>query len=177
MQPYVPFVGVLLLPDKIVPTGTSPVMLPDGAMVALIRWHAFTTRARFEILDPTGQYEMARGQAEGLARRRYTLYGPSDETLLRVKLSWLGPGGRSRVTMPDGSELTAKGSLLLRRFVVTGADGSVVARITPTKGWWSARQDSYAFELTRPVLSTVQAAGLAQFMRAAERAQRDQNRR
>jgi hypothetical protein len=175
MQPYVPFVGVFLLPDKIFPTGTSPVTLTDGTVIALIRWHAWTTRARFEVLDPTGGSELARGQAEGLARRKYTLYAPSDDALLRVKVSWLGTPGRTRVTLPDGAELTAKGSWVFRRFTVTDSDGSLVASIVPTKGWWSVRPDSYAFELARPVLSPVQAIGLVQFIRAAERSQRQQN--
>jgi hypothetical protein len=176
MQPYVPFVGVLILPDKIVPVGTSPVALPDGMVIASIRWHAFTTRARFEVLDPAERSELARGQAEGLARRRYALYGPSGDPLLGLKLSWLGTSGRSRVTLPDGAELKAKGSLVFRRFTVDAPDGSLVARIIPTKGWWSVRPDSYALELTRPVLSPVQAIGLVQFLRAAERSQRQSQR-
>ena len=77
MQPYAPFVGVLLLPDKVFPTGTSPVTLTDGTEIALIRWHALTTRSRFEVLDPTGRSELARGQAEGFARLKYTLYAPT----------------------------------------------------------------------------------------------------
>jgi hypothetical protein len=177
MHPYGPFTGVLLLPDKIFPTGTSPVTLTDGTVIALIRWHALTTRARFEVLDPTGRYELARGQAEGLARRRYTLYAPSDDAMLRVKLSWLGTSGRTVVTLPDGGELTAKGSWISRRFTVTDANGSLVASVIPTKGWWSTRPDSYAFELAQPLLSLVQAIGLVQFMRAAERAQRQQYQR
>jgi len=179
MQPNAPFVGVLLLPDKIIPSGTSPVTLPNGAEVALIRWHAWTNRARFEVLDPTGGYELAHGRAEGFLRRDYGLYAPADgTTVLRLRISWLGPSGGSRVTLPDGRELTAKGNWLARKFAVTAADGSPVARIVPTQSWMSTRPDSYAFELTQPVLSPVQAIGLAQFIRAAVKSQRqrDQNR-
>jgi len=177
MEPYAPFAGVLLLPDKVLPAGTSEVTLTDGTVIALIRWHAFTTRARFEIIDATGQTQFAHGRAEGFLRRNYVLYGPADRTLLRVTVSLLGPSGRSRVNLPDGGVLTAKGSWILRRFVVTLSDGSPVARAAATTGWWSIRPDSYALELTRPVLSPVQVIGLAQFMRAAERAQRAQNQR
>lgn len=177
MDPYAPFTGVLVLPDKVLPTGTSEVTVADGSVIALIRWHAFTTRSRFEILDATGQTELAHGRAEGFLRRNYVLYGPSERPLLRVTVGWFGPSGRSRVTLPDGSGLTAKGSWMFRRFAVTLPDGSLLARATATTGWWSIRPDSYAVELLRPVLSPVQAIGLAQSMRAAERAQRAQNQR
>jgi hypothetical protein len=175
MQPYVPFVGIIVLPDKIIPSGTSQVTLADGTLIALIRWHAFTTRSRFEVLDPTGRYELARGQAEGLLRRRYALYAPSGDPLLHAKVGWLGTPGRTQVTLPDGTGLTTKGSWAYRRFTVTASDDSPVARIAATTGWWSARPDSYALEMVRPVLSPVQAIGLVQFVRAAERAQRQQN--
>jgi hypothetical protein len=179
MQPYAPFVGVLLLPDKIIPTGTSPVTLADGAPIALIRWRVLTTRARFEVLDPSGRYELARGQAEGFLRRNYGLYAPADgDTMLRLRVSLMGPTGRSRVTLPDGRVLTAKGNWLARKFAVTAPDGSLVARIVPTRSWMSARPDSYGFELAQPLLSPVQAIGLAQFIRAAVKSQRQsaQNR-
>jgi hypothetical protein len=177
MEPYAPFAGILVLPDKVFPTGTSEVTLGEGPLIALIRWHAFTTRARFEILDARGQTQLAHGRAEGFLRRNYVLYAPSGQTLLSVRVGLFGPSGRSRVTLPDGSVLTAKGSWLFRRFEVTLADGSPVARAAATTGWWSMRPDSYALELVRPVLSPVQAIGLAQSMRAAERAQRAQNQR
>jgi hypothetical protein len=55
---------------------------------------------------------------------------------------------------------------------VLDSSGSSVARLVTTSGAFSMRQDSLAFELTAPVLSIVQAIGLAQCMRAAVEASR-----
>lgn len=51
--------------------------------------------------------------------------------------------------------------------------GALVAQLVTTSSAFSFRPDSLAFELTTPVLSIVQAVGLAQCMRAAAEAQRN----
>jgi hypothetical protein len=172
MQPYAPFTGIILLPDR-APFGTvSPVSLADGTPVASIRWHNWSMRARFEILDPSGARMLASGGTANLWRRRYELQGPVAETLLELKVSLWGLAGRSTVTLPTGRTLIAKGNWTSRKFTVTDAAGLPVARLVNTSALLSWRPDSLAFELTAPVLSVVQAIGLAQCVRAASEAQR-----
>jgi hypothetical protein len=172
MQPYEPFSGVLLMPDRAVFARTSAVTLLTGEPVALISWHAWTARARFEIRDATGAVELARGGREGILGRRYVVCGPDGETLLGLKLSAWGPGGRSTVTLPGGRTLNTKGNWSNRKFSVADAAGRPVARIVTTGGPFALRPDSFAFELQAPVLSAIQAVGLAQCMRAAVEAER-----
>lgn len=172
MHPHAPFSGVLLLPDRALFEQITPVTLGDGRPVASIRWHNWTTRSRFEILDPAAQFELAHGGREGFLWRRYMVHGPRDEFLLDLKLGFWGVGGRSTVTLPDGRVLATKGSWLGRDFSVTDGAGQPVARIVNTSQIFSFRQESLAFELPVPVLSIVQAIGLAQCMRAAIEAQR-----
>ena len=129
--------------------------------MASIQWHTWTSRSRFEILDPAGQLELARGGREGFFGRRYLVHGPRDEFLLELKLGFWGVAGQSAVTLPDGRVLTTKGSWLGRDFSVADGAGQPVARIVNTSRIFSFHQESLALELQAPVLSIVQAIGLA----------------
>jgi hypothetical protein len=172
MEAFAPFTGVLVLPDRAVFGRVSPVLLGTGEPVAAIRWHNWTPRARFEILDPAESSVLASGSRVGFWGRSYQVLGPRQEAVLDLKVSGWGLSGRSTVTLPDGHALTAKGNWSARKFTVVDGRGGVVARLVTTSSAFSFRPDSLAFELTRPVLSIVQAVGLAQCMRAAAEAQR-----
>ncbi len=172
MEPFAPFAGVLVLPDRAVFGSTSPVMLDTGEPVATIRWHNWTTRARFEILDPAGSSVLATGSRVGFWGRTYQVLGPRQEPLLGLKLSGWGLSGRSAVSLPGGRVLTAKGNWSARKFTVVDDGGALVAQLVATGSAFSFRPDSLAFELRMPVLSIIQAVGLAQCMRAAVEAQR-----
>ena len=172
MSPYEPFVGVLLLPGRAPFGSTSLVSLPDGQPVAQIHWHKWSMSARFEILDATGVVELAAGGKSSAWGRSYAVTGPGGAALLDLKLSGWGPGGRSTVTLPGGQTLATKGKWTGRKFEVLDDSGGTVARLVTTSGVFSMRQDSLAFEMTTPVLSVVQAIGLAQCMRAAVEASR-----
>jgi hypothetical protein len=173
MQPFAPFTGVILLPDRAPFGSTSPVSLGDGQSVACIRWHNWTTRARFDILDPSATTVLATGARTGFWGRRYQVLGPNSEFLLELKLGLWGPSGRSTVTLPDGHVLTTAGNWTARKFSVVDQAGVPVAQLVTTSAFFSWRPDSLAFELTAPVFSVVQAVGLAQCMRAAVEAQRN----
>jgi hypothetical protein len=172
MQPYAPFTGVILLPDRAPFGSVSPVSLGDGTPVASIRWHNWSMRARFEILDPDEARILATGGTASVWGRRYELQGPGADTLLELKVSLWGLGVRSTVTLPDGRILSANGNWTSRKFVVTDPVGVPVAMLVNTSRVLSWRPDSLALELTAPVLSVVQAIGLAQCVRAAAESQR-----
>jgi hypothetical protein len=172
MEPFAPFTGTLALPDRAMFGKASPVSLDTGEPVATIRWHPWTARARFEILDAAGSKVLASGSRVGFWGRSYRVIGPSQEPLLDLKVSGWGLSGRSTVTLPTGRELTAKGNWSARKFTLADATGAVVARLSTTSSALALRPDSLAFELTAPALSIVQAIGLAQCMRAAAEAQR-----
>jgi hypothetical protein len=173
MNPYEPFTGVLLLPDRTPFGTTSEVTVGDGRPVAAIRWQRFSFGARFEVLDPSGGTVLATGSRASVWGLRYQVLGPRQETLLEMKLSgWGGVNGRTRITAAGGRLLTAKGNWSARRFEVADEHGRPVARLVTTSRFFSLRPDSLAFEPTVPVLSVVQAVGLAQCMRAAVESQR-----
>jgi hypothetical protein len=172
MHPYQPFAGVLLLPGRTPFGSTSPVTLPDGRPVAQIRWHQWSAAARFDILDASGGAELAAGGRKGLWGRVFEVTGPGGALLLDLKLSAWGLAGRGTVTLPGGQRLTTKGNWTGRTFQLLDGSGSVVARLATTSGVLALRQDSLAFEMAAPVLSIVQAIGLAQCMRAAVAASR-----
>jgi hypothetical protein len=171
MDPYEPFTGVLLLPDRAPFGSTSGVTLADGSPVAAIRWQRFSGGARFDILDPSGGTVLAAGSRAGFWGNRYQVLGPRGETQLELKVSGWGLNGKSQVTLPGGRILTAKGNWSARQFAVRERDGGLVADLVNTSRVFSMRQDSLAFELHAPVLSVVQAIGLAQCVRAAVEAQ------
>jgi hypothetical protein len=173
MDPFAPFTGVLALPDRAVFGKTSQVSLGTGEPVATIRWHAWTARARFEILDPAGANVLASGSRVGFWGRSYRVLGPRQEPILDWKVSGWGLPGRSIVTLPTGRTLTAKGNWSARKFTLADETGVVVAHVVTTSSAFSLRPDSLALELTTPVLSVVQAVGLAQCMRAAAEARRN----
>lgn len=167
MQPYQPFTGVLLMPDRKVFGTTSPVTFPDGTPVAQIRWHNWSMRARFEVLDARGAVELASGcRTRGAFGRAYRVDAARGESLLELKLSAWG-GRRGTVTLPGGHTLTTRGNWSNRKVSVYDRAGRPVARIVRTSPAFAMRPDSYAFEVGVPVLSIVQAVGLAQCLRAA----------
>lgn len=172
MELFAPFTGVLVLPDRAVFGTVSPVLLGTGEPVAAIRWHKWTARARFEILDAAESGVLASGSRVGFWGRSYQVVGPRQEVVLDLKVSGWGLSGRSAVTLPGGHPLSAKGNWSARKFTVADERGGLVAQLVTTSSAFSFRSDNLAFELTRPVLSIVQAVGLAQCMRAAAEAQR-----
>jgi hypothetical protein len=171
MDPFAPFTGVLLLPDRQVFGTTAPVTLASGEPVAAIRWHRWTGRARFDVLDSRAQDTLAMGGREGYFGRRYAVGKPTGEDLVAVEFGFWGLG-RAAVTLPDGSQLTAKGNWTGRKFEMRDAADRPVAVLANTSGFLSLRPDSFALELLRPALSIVQAAGVAQCIRAALEADR-----
>ncbi|GID97381.1 hypothetical protein ACFQFC_07785 [Amorphoplanes digitatis] len=173
MQPFAPFTGVLVLPDRAVFGSTSPVTLGNGEQVATVRWHKWTARARFELLDAAGSAVLASGSRTGFWGRTYQVLDSRQEPVLDLRISGWGLSGRSVITLPGGRVLHAKGNWSARRFAVADEDGAPVARLVTTGSTFSLRPDSLALELTAPVLSIVQGAGLAQCLRAAAEAARD----
>jgi hypothetical protein len=169
-----PFTGTLLLPDKLLPHGDSPVELPDGRMVAKINWNILAWGS-FTILDPAGQ-EIAAGKVTGLTQRTYEISGADGGTVLRLELGWRGAAGRSTLSLPDGGELTLKGATFRRRWSILDGGDAEVATIIGTSGAFSLRKDAYAFELRQPVLSVVQAVAAAQSLREAVKSARQTTR-
>jgi hypothetical protein len=161
------FTGVLLLPSKSVFGTTAEVTLGDGRPVAVIHRKAWSARHKFEILDAADATLLATGKETGFWGNRYELLGPRSEPLLDVKFSsWSGPK-RATVTLADGRELTSSGNWSARNFTIADSTGGRVAGLVTTSSMWSWRPDSLAFEITAPVLTLVQAIGMAQCIRAA----------
>jgi hypothetical protein len=142
MDPFAPFTGVLALPDRAVFGKTSQVSLGTGEPVATIRWHAWTARARFEILDPGGSTMLASGCRVGFWGRSYQVVGPRQEPILDLKVSGWGLSGRSIVTLPDGRTLVAKGNWSARKFTLADGTGAVVGRLVTTSPGFSLRPDT-----------------------------------
>jgi hypothetical protein len=166
------FTGVLLLPSKSVFGSTSEVTLGDGTPVAVIHRKAWSMRPRFEIFDAIGSTLLANGTSSGFWGNRYELLDPRSERLLELRFSgWSGPR-RATVTLPDGRELTSSGNWSSRTFAVSDDAGRQVAGLVTTSSAWSWKPDSLAFEITAPVLTLLQAIGMAQTIRTAVEASR-----
>jgi hypothetical protein len=169
-----PFTGTLYLPDKVVPSGTSPVMLADGRTIAQVRWHFWTVRHRFEVLDPAGT-ELAEGGGRGLALRRYVVRRPDGHPLVELRLGLWRPINGSTVTLASGRLVSVRKSSVWsdRRFEIL-TNGRPAGRIRPTTGVFTFHPDSYELELTVPVLSILEAICLAQALRTVIRSRREQ---
>ncbi|WP_155375347.1 LURP-one-related/scramblase family protein [Catellatospora vulcania] len=167
-----PFTGTLYLPDKVVPTGTSPVVLADGQTVALVQYHFWTVRQRFGILDPAGN-PVADGVARGMTGRTYEVTAPSGARVVELRLGFWRPIDGAVVTLASGRTVEVmKTSIWSDRRFEFAAGGRPFGRITPTTGVLTFHPDSYAFELSAPVMSALEAICLAQALRTAVRAMR-----
>jgi hypothetical protein len=165
-----PFTGVLLLPSRSTFGSTAEVTLGDGTPVAVIHRWSWSTRPKFEIFDADDAVLLATGKATGFWGHRYELLGPQSELLLEVKFSGWSGVKRGTVTLADGRELTTSGNWGARDFVVTDSTGGAVGGLVTTSSLWSLRPDSLAFEIQAPVLTVVQAIGMAQCIRTAREA-------
>lgn len=175
MDLHAPFIGTILLPDKAFPSGVSPVHVPDGQVIAQIRWHALSMRGKFEILDPFGQ-EVATGGSESMTGRKMGVRDPRGESVAALKLSMMWPSGTATLSLPDGTEIgVKKATFSERKFTFTDRSGEA-ARITPTTRVFSFHPDAYAFEAVRPVLSPIVAIGIAQCLREAIKSTRTSRR-
>lgn len=162
------FTGVLLLPSAPMLGTTSPVTTAEGLPVASIRRQLWTARSRFEILDPAETMLLAGGARSGFWGNRYEVRGAYGEPLLELTFGgWAGPTGQGTVALPTGQSLRTSGNWGARSFTVADEHGADVAGLYTTSGWLSLRPASLAFEVRLPVLSLVQAIGLAQCLRAA----------
>ena len=171
MSLHSPFTGTLLLPDRAVLGSESAVTLEDGRPVAIIRWHNWSMDNRFEIFDPVSNGLLASGGKVGFWGTRYQLTGAAGQQILELKFGFSGPTGRGTVTLADGRTLHTKGKWTARSFTVTDPAGTPVAHLVNTSRVFAMRSDSLAFELTAPVLTALEAIGLAQCVRAAVEAQ------
>ncbi|WP_433219542.1 hypothetical protein ACQP00_15525 [Dactylosporangium sp. CS-047395] len=172
MDVFAPYVGTLLLPDKAPFGSESSVTLADGRPVAVIRWHNWSMRARYEILAPGTGAPLAAGHRQGFGGRNYYLTDAQSRALFHLKLGFWGPNRPSVLTLASGRVLSTRGNWTSRRFSVTDEQQREVARLVNNSPILSMRPDGLAFELQSPVLSIVQAIGLAQSMRAAIEANR-----
>ncbi|MEV4415241.1 hypothetical protein [Catellatospora sp. NPDC049609] len=168
-----PFAGTLHLPDKLLQTGTSPVMLADGQTVAKVRYHFWTMRQRFEILDPRDAV-VAEGVARGMMARTYQVTRPGGGRVVELRLSMWRPLGGAVATLANGHTVEVlKTSIWSDRRFELAAAGRPFARITPTTGVFTFQPDSYEFVLDRPVMTALEAICLAQCLRSAVRALRE----
>jgi hypothetical protein len=119
---------------------------------------------------------IAEGGSQGLTARRYVVTTPDGRTLVEVKLGVWRPINSSTITLSTGSSLSVRQTTIWsdRNFEFF-SNGRPVGRITPTTGLFTFRPDSYAFELSVPVMSAVEAISLAQALRAIVRAARSSN--
>lgn len=165
-----PFSGVLHMPDKEFLNPNSPVMLPDGRVIATVGWHTWTQR--FEIFDATGGL-LAECRPTGFFRKRFTVYSPDGRPIVDVLPGGWRPINGAVITLANGGQLGVRQASMWsdRRFEFSTAQG-VVARIDPTTGTFTFHPDSYAFELYQPVMSALEAICLAQAIRLVVRSMR-----
>jgi hypothetical protein len=170
MDLMAPFTGTLYMPDKEFLNPVSDVLLPDGRPVAGVRWHAWTRR--FEILD-TGGAVIAECQGRGVFTVRYTVTLMNGRTVLALKPGAWRTFNGAQITLGSGRQLGMRQLSIWseRKFEFYGPEGTV-GQILPTTGAFSFRPDSYAFEIGVPVMSALEAIGLAQAIRLVVRAQR-----
>ena len=163
------FAGTIHLPDKRFVAPGSPVYLPDGHLIALIAWRAWS--GQFSILDPSGS-AIASCRPRGVFRRRYTVLAVNGSPVLDVLPGAFGPLGRMEVTLGSGRQITVRRSSMWssRRFEFYAANNRVAGRIGPTARLFSFHPDSYAFDLMMPVMSALEAIALAQALRVMARA-------
>lgn len=165
-----PFTGVLHMPDKEFMNPNTPVMLPDGQVIAGVGWHTWTQR--FEVLDAGGGL-IAECRPTGFFRRRYTVLTPTGQTIVDVLPGGWRPINGAAITLGSGQPLSVRQASIWsdRRFEFSTPQG-LVGRINPTTGTFSFRPDSYAFEVFQPVMSALEAISLAQALRLVVRSMR-----
>ncbi|MFI5930960.1 hypothetical protein [Actinoplanes sp. NPDC051494] len=139
----------------------------DGVPLAILRHRKRISRSRFEILDPTGATLLATGAQATVFGTKYELMGPQSQFLMQVKFGWSGASGRGTVSLPDGRTLGTKGSLTGRDFAIFDEAGSPVGALRTTSKLFTLKRAGLEFELSLPMVTVVQAIGLAEFLRTA----------
>jgi hypothetical protein len=172
VQLHVPFTGVLLMPHLSSAKKTSVVTSGDGEPLATVRWRSRAVQDQFEVLDARGGTELAYGGPDRFFNG-YQIHGPDGSMLLLLGYGLLGPAGSGTVTLPDGRQLTTGRNRSRTMFPIRDEAGRQVAQILAgSRAWGPPQSENFAFELRAPVLSVVQAVGLAQCIRAVRAAQR-----
>jgi hypothetical protein len=167
-----PFAGVLLLPDKEFLNPNSPVMLPDGQVIAGVGWHTWTQK--FEVYDASGAL-IAECRPTGVFRKTYSVRTPDGRPVVDVRAGGWLPIAGSAITLSSGRQLTVRWKSVWsdRRFEFSSGE-ELVAQINPATGVFTFHPDSYAFEMLQPVMSPLEAISLAQVVRMMVRARRQQ---
>jgi hypothetical protein len=163
------FAGTIYLPDKRFVASGSPVYLPDGHLIALIAWRTWS--GRFSIFDPS-RNPVASCRPRGFFRRGYTVLDANGLPVLDVLPGAWRPVGGMKVRLGSGHRITVRRSSMWsgRRFEFYDANNRLAGRIDPTVGVFTFHPDSYAFKLTTPVMSALEAIALAQVLRLVVRA-------
>lgn len=164
-----PFAGTMYMPDKRFVAPGSPVYLPDGQVIALVEWRSWS--GRFSILDPSGN-PIASCLPRGVFRRSYPVHAADGSRVLDVLPGAWRPFRGMEATLGSGSRITVRRSSgwSSRRFTFYDATDRLAGRIEPTGTQFRVHPDSYAFELTMPVMSALEAIALAQTLRLVVRA-------
>jgi ketosteroid isomerase-like protein len=160
-----PYVGVVEMPDRIVPSGTSPVMTADGTAIAQLRRHV-SLRQRFEVLDMTGAGELCRGRCEGFRLRRYAVRTAAGAELATLQLALFAPlPNKMRAVLPNGRSYEVLG---LVPTTIYDGDREILILDRPEKHRTFHLYD-LRMEVRAPVFTLLQAVSLAQCIRAVAR--------
>jgi hypothetical protein len=155
------FIGRLLLPLLSPLRRTATVTLEHGAPVAVLRRKFVSQRHEFEVLDAGATTLLATGAATSFANDHHRLVGPRAELILEYLIDYAGRR-RGTVTLPDGRVFTTAGDRTGRHFVITDRSGGPVGRLITTSSAWSMRSAYLMLEVGVPVLTLLEALGLAQ---------------
>ncbi|MEU4772636.1 hypothetical protein [Micromonospora sp. NPDC023644] len=160
------FTGLLLLPLTSPLRRTVTVTFHDRTPAAVIRRRFVSKRRRFEIRDAAAATLLATGATTSFANDHYELRGPRSEFILSFMIDYEGRR-RGTVTLADGRTLTTVGNRSARDFTITDQSGGPVAMLVTTSSAWSMRSADLALEVRAPVMSLLQAIGMAQCLLTA----------
>ncbi len=170
MELEAPFTGTLYMPDKEFLNPVSTVLLSDGQAIAAVRRQTWSRRC--DILDMR-QRVVAECRVRGVFAPVYTVSRTDGKRLVTLEPRFFRGLSGDIITLAGGKVIGIRrvSAWSQRRYEFSGPEG-LIGRILPTTGAFSFRPDSYAFEIGLPVMSALQAIGLAQLIRLVVRAQR-----
>jgi hypothetical protein len=148
-----------------------PVLDDGGTVVARVRpSRRHPNRVVFDVVDLDGTV-VANGGRHPETVRALRLRTAEGEPLLDPRGRWWRPS-RLGISLPDGTALGVQASERFRRFRVVDRAGREVATFVEVARSWSDEGCPCEVTLREPVLSTVQAIGLAEFLQGRAQATR-----
>lgn len=154
----------VILQDKMIPTGTSPIYDGNYKEIGHISYSFFSLRGKVEIFKD--EQLISKGQAKLMAfMPEWIIFDDQENQKGRIKRKFTFFGKKYEYQNNEGRLYTITGNIWDRKFQVTDSNGLEVIKVTTVSGIISLRPHTFSIEVDENQMDIWEAINMIQGVR------------